>query len=472
MSPTTADDRPPGVRSAALALWAQARARSVAAELGREGIEVLSLKGPDLQSRLYGTPAAYPSADVDLLVRRADAAKARDALERAGWRFAPDNGLLWRAAAQAAYDRDGLRVDLHWGLQVGHLPGVAMRSLERSLWAGAAPGPGPMLEPDPESLAVFLAVHAVGHRFERREWAENVHAALRLVRDEGRMWTIARDAHIEDAVRLAIAGAPAGTRAPVLDGAAGRVASAASWLLRGHFLPVRVRGALRDARSLHRGGYGLLGLGRARIWVFDGLAFRVPRGVFAPRSISEPMVELALEGIGGESVAGVLDVGTGSGAIAIALARRRPRTRVLGVDVSARAVRAARRNARALGARDVRFRVGNLLEPVPAGWIGRVAAVTANVPFVAPLDVQRQRRRDMPMGSVRGLGPDGLGLVRELLERSPEVLRPGGVVVLQLATWQWDVLSDTLPAMGFRLEQTRVSRGATIGRVRLVGPGG
>jgi methylase of polypeptide subunit release factors len=31
-----------------------------------------------------------------------------------------------------------------------------------------------MLEPDPESLLVFLAVHVVGHRFERPQWTENV----------------------------------------------------------------------------------------------------------------------------------------------------------------------------------------------------------------------------------------------------------------------------------------------------------
>ena len=200
ISPHSAPTPPPMI-SAALALWSQARTRHAAADLGRARIPVLLLKGPDLQDRLYGTPAAYPSGDVDILVPRRLRARARRALVRAGFRFDPSNGVLWRMSAAASYERKGFFLDLHWGLHAGHLPSWCFRSLERDLWANAMPGAHGMLEPDLESLIVFLAVHAAGHRFERGEWSENVRAAAALNPDWRRVGEIARRARAVGAVR-------------------------------------------------------------------------------------------------------------------------------------------------------------------------------------------------------------------------------------------------------------------------------
>src|SRR6266487_3904654 len=108
----------PQLGSVALALWAQAQGRALARELTSAGIPVLMLKGPELQARLYGTPAAYQSGDVDVLVPRERADRARRVLEAHGWAFARENGVLWRVADQATYARDGFWLDLHLGLQV------------------------------------------------------------------------------------------------------------------------------------------------------------------------------------------------------------------------------------------------------------------------------------------------------------------------------------------------------------------
>src|SRR5688572_15622069 len=98
----------------ALALWAQAESRRLAGEFDAAGVRPLLLKGPDLQARLYGTPAAYPSTDVDILVPRAQATAARELLAGSGWTFDRSNGVLWWMDAAAAYERDGFCLDLHW----------------------------------------------------------------------------------------------------------------------------------------------------------------------------------------------------------------------------------------------------------------------------------------------------------------------------------------------------------------------
>jgi Uncharacterised nucleotidyltransferase len=259
MSEASSDERTdtPAVSEAARALWGQSNAREIAREFSRAGIPVMLLKGPDLQVRLYGRPTAYPSSDLDVLVPRGRAAVARRTMARNGWAFERDNGVLWRVSGAAAYVRDGFRVDLHWGLHAAHLPSWSLRPLERRLWEGASPGPGGLLQPDAESLLVFLAVHAAGHGFERAAWTENVHRAAALVTDWQEVRRIARASRVQRAVLAALHDGGRGSGA-VLDGPFGEVVSFATWVGRGHFLPQRARNAIRDAVASARDQVGRL----------------------------------------------------------------------------------------------------------------------------------------------------------------------------------------------------------------------
>src|SRR5438874_2259350 len=55
----------PELVDTAVALRGFAAVRDLAAQWRAEGIDVMVLKGPPLQARLYGTPAAYRSGDID-----------------------------------------------------------------------------------------------------------------------------------------------------------------------------------------------------------------------------------------------------------------------------------------------------------------------------------------------------------------------------------------------------------------------
>src|SRR4051794_16671218 len=84
----------PKLAFVARAMWSQAKLRECLDVLSQSDIPVLLLKGPDLQARLYGTPAAYASSDADVLIPRARAREARETLEGQGWSFEPSNGVL------------------------------------------------------------------------------------------------------------------------------------------------------------------------------------------------------------------------------------------------------------------------------------------------------------------------------------------------------------------------------------------
>jgi release factor glutamine methyltransferase len=173
--------------------------------------------------------------------------------------------------------------------------------------------------------------------------------------------------------------------------------------------------------------------GRKEFWSLD---LAVDKRVLIPRPDTETTVEEALERL--KERAGdpprIADVGTGSGAIALALAKSRPEAAVFACDVSPEALAVARGNAERLGLA-VTFLEGSLAEPLRAH--GRFDLVVANLPYVCAGDIPglAPEVRSEPWLALDG-GADGLDLVRTLVASAPEILAPGGALVLEIGEGQ------------------------------------
>ena len=199
---------------------------------------------------------------------------------------------------------------------------------------------------------------------------------------------------------------------------------------------------------------------------FYGLRFMVGPGVLVPRPETEYLVELALRalaGVGAPSDAasprdaepeaaapaadGVgaagraeggrlrfVDVGTGSGALAVTLAVRRADLRGVGCDIAAEALAYARANARHHGVSDrLTWVQGDALS-----WAAERSfdMVLSNPPYVPThqLDgLAPEIRRYEPRQALDG-GPDGLSVARRVAEQAARVLRPGGLLIMELGT--------------------------------------
>ncbi len=185
---------------------------------------------------------------------------------------------------------------------------------------------------------------------------------------------------------------------------------------------------------------------------FFGMTFKVDRRVLIPRPSTQTLVEAVLQharknpdsGSVRDSDAGsgilIADICTGSGCIAAALAKHMPGARVVATDLSEDALAIAREN---LARHELTDRVdllqGDLLEALrqhpAAGRDRSLRYLCSNPPYIPDHEwdaVEPNVKNHEPTLALRG-GPDGLDLVRRLIEGGPQFIEPGGLMLIEVA---------------------------------------
>jgi release factor glutamine methyltransferase len=201
---------------------------------------------------------------------------------------------------------------------------------------------------------------------------------------------------------------------------------------------------------------------------FHGLAIATDARALIPRPETELLVDEAIAAVvtrltreprpQGSPPLRVADIGTGTGAIAVALVAALRKRRmdehvlVIAVDLSAEALDLARENAVGHGVADrMRFREADL---VPVGDVP-YDVICANLPYVPTGDLAglAQDLAYEPATSLDG-GPDGLEIIRRLLERLSDVLELDGVALLEIGAGQRDAIAAAVAEIlpGWRCE--------------------
>jgi release factor glutamine methyltransferase len=149
-------------------------------------------------------------------------------------------------------------------------------------------------------------------------------------------------------------------------------------------------------------------------------------GVYAPQDDSLLLIETMqrFTPVGGRSV---LDLCTGSGIAAVTAAQLGARS-VTAIDMSRRAVRCTRRNARAAGVR-VDARVGTLSDALE---YGPYDVVVCNPPYVPtePGDTPSSLPGHVGPSRAWDAGPDGRAVLDPLCDAAPRLLGVGGVLLI------------------------------------------
>jgi release factor glutamine methyltransferase len=172
---------------------------------------------------------------------------------------------------------------------------------------------------------------------------------------------------------------------------------------------------------------------------FRRLELAVGPGVLVPRPETELLVEWAWEVAPAVATAAagpvVVDLCSGSGALALAVANEWPSAVVYAVEDDPTALEWLRRNAAdraAAGDRPVRVVAGDATDPaVLRGLDGTVDLVVCNPPYVPEATGVAPEVADHDPPRAVFAGPDGLAVIRAVIRRVGDLLRPGGRLAIE-----------------------------------------
>jgi release factor glutamine methyltransferase len=184
---------------------------------------------------------------------------------------------------------------------------------------------------------------------------------------------------------------------------------------------------------------------------FYGLDFIVTPDVLIPRPETELLVETVLKWSQDKVDVDILEIGSGSGCIGITLAVMNPTLRVVATDRSKKALSIAKKNF------DIQAdKIGDRLSLLHANWLEpfqdtSVDVVVANLPYVALAEIailpEEVRRWEPSMALYAD--DEGLAAFQIVIPEAKRVLKPSGLLALEVGYTQSDRVNDLLVKSGF-----------------------
>lgn len=191
---------------------------------------------------------------------------------------------------------------------------------------------------------------------------------------------------------------------------------------------------------------------------FYGREFRVTPDVLIPRPETELLVEAALQIVGNTGAApSICDVGTGSGCIAVTLLCEIVSARAVALDKSPAALEIAKLNAQNLSVADrMHFVVSDCFNSLNSSDY-EFNLIVSNPPYVAEValaGLQREVRDHEPLVALSP-GPDGLSIIRRLIDEAPPFIKPGGHMLMEIGFDQGEAVTTLVDGSAWALREIR-----------------
>ncbi|MDD5943609.1 MAG: peptide chain release factor N(5)-glutamine methyltransferase [Fibrobacter sp.] len=191
---------------------------------------------------------------------------------------------------------------------------------------------------------------------------------------------------------------------------------------------------------------------------FRGFIIKCDKRALVPRPETETLVDMAKERLKGIETPLIVEVGTGTAAISIACAKEIAGAKVLATDISEDALSLARENAEVneqgsnTEGTNLTFAQGDLLDAVTGEALrqaqcpcdAKIDCLIANLPYIPDSEkgkLQPEVDKFDPALALYG-GPDGLSLVRKLLQQTEGKLNAGASILLEIGSKQAEVLKN------------------------------
>jgi release factor glutamine methyltransferase len=186
--------------------------------------------------------------------------------------------------------------------------------------------------------------------------------------------------------------------------------------------------------------------GRKEFW---SIPFHVIPGVLIPRPDTETLVEAVIGDARSRTSPSVLEIGTGTGAVAVAVAKEIPDCRVTATDLDTAALGLAERNSVEAGVRQsISFVASDLFEAIRPG--PHFDIICSNPPYIPAGDIvglEPEVRLFEPIRALDG-GPDGLDVIRRIVQEAGTFLKEGGRLFLEIGDGQAAAVSEMFESLG------------------------
>ena len=185
--------------------------------------------------------------------------------------------------------------------------------------------------------------------------------------------------------------------------------------------------------------------GQKSFWKYD---FQINDKVLIPRPDSELIVEHALKIYEDKQKIKLLEVGVGSGCLILSILKERKSFLGAGVDLSKDCINICQINA-------IKLRVQNRLKlfktDIDNFNLGKYDLIVSNPPYIKKLDFKKLNKdvtNYEPKLALDG-GLDGLSKIRKVIEKSSELIKLNGKLILEIAHDQRDMVKNILIKNGF-----------------------
>ena len=185
-------------------------------------------------------------------------------------------------------------------------------------------------------------------------------------------------------------------------------------------------------------------------WPFLGLTLKVGEGVLVPREDTVVLVEAVARRLQGLPAPRGLDLCAGTGAVGLGLCSLLPGGQAACVEADQRAMAYLRANVERYPQYQAAAVAGDVLAG-PVDLAGELDFIVSNPPYIAEDELsglQPEVRRE-PELALNG-GRDGLVFYRAILEKWLPLLKPGGILGVEIGDSQGNAVRELFQAAGLR----------------------
>ena len=190
-------------------------------------------------------------------------------------------------------------------------------------------------------------------------------------------------------------------------------------------------------------------VGEKDFWKYS---FKVREGVLIPRPDTELLIEEVLKLTKNKSNLNLLEIGIGSGCVLLSILKEKKNFYGTGVDLSKKCVELSKINAFNLGLRN---RVKIFETDIDNFNHGKYDLIISNPPYINKFKLkylEKDVKNFEPIIALNG-GLDGMSVIRKVINKSSELIKKNGILVLEIAFNQKNKVVKLLEQKGFYINK-------------------